>query len=90
MVALNPPAAESRLVRLDEAAIASAVGPEVTLVDAEDDWAREAYRSRRGPELWWPFLLAVCLLLITESVVAASGRAGQSTAQRRTAFAAEA
>jgi hypothetical protein len=90
VVALNPPPAESRLARLDEAEIDAAIGPEVTLVESENGWSRETYRSRRGPELWWPFLLVACLLLITESIVAASGRASQSTAQRRTAVAAEA
>jgi len=90
IVALNPPPSESRLARLDDAEIESAIGPEVTVVESTNDWTREAYRSRRGPELWWPLLLAACLLLITESIVATAGRASQSTAQRRTAVAAEA
>jgi len=88
VVALNPPAAESRLARLDEDDVESAIGPEVTLVADASDWAGEAYRARRGPEIWWPLLILAALLLMAESVIASSGRAGQSTAQRRTAVAA--
>jgi len=90
VMALNPPPAESRLGTLDEDEVASAVGPEVTLVSDPSDWVRETYRSRRGPELWRPLLIVACLLLILESVVAASGRSGRTTPQRRTAVAAEA
>lgn len=89
VVALNPPAAESRLAPLDRGDVRSAIGPEVTLVSDASDWAREAYRARRGPELWWPLLLLAALLLLVESVIAASGRVGSSTTQRRTAVAAE-
>jgi hypothetical protein len=88
VVALNPPASESRLQRLDEDDVESAIGGEVTLVSDARDWAGEAYRARRGPEIWWPLLALAALLLVLESVIASSGRAGQSTAQRRTAVAA--
>jgi hypothetical protein len=90
VLALNPPPAESRLTRLDEADMESAIGAEVTVVERYADWRREAYRSRRGPELWWPLLLAALLLLIAESFVASSGRASGSTGQTRTTVAAEA
>jgi len=88
VVALNPPAAESRLDRLDEDDVEGAIGPEVTLVSDARDWAGETYRARRGPEIWWPLLALAALLLLLESAIASSGRAGQSTAQRRTAVAA--
>jgi hypothetical protein len=88
VVALNPPAAESRLDRLDEDDVEGAIGSEVTLVSDARDWAGEAYRARRGPEVWWPLLFMAALLLMAESAIASSGRAGQSTAQRRTAVAA--
>jgi hypothetical protein len=89
VVALNPPPSESRLARLDEDEVESAIGSDVTVVSSADDWSRQAYRSRRGPELWWPLLLAACLLLVAESIVASSGRAGQhATTQRRKAVAA--
>jgi hypothetical protein len=90
VVALNPPPAESQLARLEESDVDAAIGPEVVLVDGANDWVRQTYRSRRGPELWWPLVLATCLLLIVESIVAAAGRASQSNAQRRTAVAVEA
>jgi len=89
VMALNPPPAESRLAALQRSEIASAIGSEVTLVRDESDWAAQTYRSRRGPELWWPLLLLACVLLVAESLIAASGRAG-SAARRRTTVAAEA
>lgn len=90
VVALNPPPSESRLARLDDDEIESAIGTEVVLVSTAGEWDREAYRSRRGPELWWPLLLAALLLLLVESGIAASGRAGVSTPRRRATRAAEA
>lgn len=83
VVALNPPPSESRLAPIDEDDLETAVGPEVTLVSDADDWARETYRSRRGPELWWPLLLVACLLLLAEAFLAASGRDTSGGAPRR-------
>lgn len=83
VVALNPSVDESRLARIGQDEIESAIGAEVTLVSDRGDWTRGTYRSRRGPELWWPLLLAAFLLLVAESLLAAAGRAGATTAQRR-------
>jgi hypothetical protein len=90
VMALNPPVGESRLDRLDRDEVESAIGHEVITVSSAGGWTREAYRSRRGPELWWPLLLVACLLLLVESVIAASGRAGPSAKERRTAAPVEA
>ncbi|MGD8728601.1 MAG: hypothetical protein PVF90_02775, partial [Gemmatimonadota bacterium] len=79
-----------RLARLDENEIESAIGSEVTLVSDPEDWGRETYRSRRGPELWWPLVLVALLLLLAESALAASGRDSGNTPRRRTTPAAEA
>jgi hypothetical protein len=75
LLALNPSPSESRLERLGRREVEAAIGPEVTLVERADAWGREVYRSRVGPEIWWPLLLAALLLLFVESSLATSGRA---------------
>ena len=74
VVALNPPLSESRLARLDENDFSSAIGSNVIAVERADAWDRSIFRARQGPELWWPFLIAVAVLLMLESFMATSGR----------------
>lgn len=81
VVALNPPREESRLLPLDEDEFASAIGAAVFEVDDQDDWEGAVFRARQGPELWWPLLLAVLLLLVVEGMMATSGR-GETSALR--------
>ncbi|HET9948971.1 MAG TPA: VWA domain-containing protein [Longimicrobiales bacterium] len=87
LVALNPPERESDLSRLERRELAGAVGPEVTRVSDPEDWPREAFRRRSGPELAWPFALVAALLLLTEALLASSSRtaAGQRPRPRRSA-----
>jgi hypothetical protein len=73
LVALNPPAIESRLDVLERRDFETAIGPEVDAVSEADAWARAVFRQRVGGEAWWPFLLAAALLLIVESLLATSG-----------------
>lgn len=73
IVALNPPPEESRLEPLAEENFPDAIGRSVTEVDRAGSWPRAVFRSRQGPELWWPFLLAGLALLILESLMATSG-----------------
>jgi hypothetical protein len=82
LVALNPPARESRLEPLDRDEAETAIGPEVSLVTSLDDWGGEVFRTRLGGEAWWPFLLAAALLLIAESLLAATRRGGSRPAER--------
>jgi hypothetical protein len=81
IVALNPPESESRLVALERREYEGAVGSDVVTVDREAAWDRAVYRTRQGPELWWPFLLGVLTLLLIEAIIATSGQ----RATRRTA-----
>jgi Aerotolerance regulator N-terminal/von Willebrand factor type A domain len=74
VAALNPPVAESRLEPLARSLIESTVGGRVVMVRRDAGWRRAVFRSRRGPELWWPLLLAALLLLAVEIRLAASGR----------------
>ena len=81
VVAANPPAAESELRRLDRSELATALpGVEVRLIDDPDDWPDAVYRMRLGRELWLPFALLALILLIFESVLAATGRRRKPTA----------
>ncbi len=70
---LNPPPAESRLAPIDDADLEGAIGDRVIDVDREGAWDRAVYRARQGPELWWPLLLAMMLLLLGEALMATSG-----------------
>ena len=70
---LNPPVSESRLTRLPEDALENAVGADVTEVTRVPAWDNAVFRARQGPELWWPFLLGVLVLLGLEALMATSG-----------------
>jgi len=70
---LNPPPAESRLAPIDNVDLDGAIGDQVIDVDREGAWDRAVYRARQGPELWWPLLLAMMLLLLGEALMATSG-----------------
>lgn len=89
IVALNSPARESRLAPLDGEDYRVAIGPEVIEVDRKDAWSRAVFRSRQGPELWWPLLLGAIALLVIESLIATSGRGEGHAARRRNASASE-
>ncbi len=72
--AVNPPAEESDLTRVARDALEDRIGPEVTEVRRAGAWDRAIFRTRQGPELWQPLLLAALLLLLLESAIAAAGR----------------
>ena len=75
VVAMNTPVQESKLARLAEEDLAEAVGPGAVGVDREAAWDGAIFRSRQGPEMWWPLLLAMMALLLVEGFMATSGRA---------------
>ncbi len=85
VVALNTPVDESDLERVSEDELSVVIGPGVVSVDREQDWARAVFRTRRGPELWWPLLLAAVALMTIEPLMAAAGRVATSTQKRRKA-----
>ncbi|MEX2466422.1 MAG: BatA and WFA domain-containing protein [Gemmatimonadota bacterium] len=80
VVAVNPPPEESDLTRLDERELAAAIGSDVTVVTEADSWSRAVFRERRGPEVWWPLLFALALLLVAESLLAAAGKPDKTPA----------
>ena len=85
VVALNTPINESALERVSEAELSAVIGPAVISVDREEDWAGAIFRTRQGPELWWPLLLAAVALMVIEALVAAAGRVETPTEKRQRA-----
>jgi hypothetical protein len=82
IIAVNPPPVESDLTPLSRRELRGAIGSDVTTVSDPAAWGRSLFRERRGPEVWWPLLLALAVLLVAESLLAAAGRTG--TAPRPT------
>ncbi len=70
--ALNPPAIESVLDAAPAGEYSRLIGNDISEAENLDEWDREVFRARQGPELWWPFLLGVLVLLVAESLMAAS------------------
>jgi hypothetical protein len=78
-IAVDPPARESLLSRLESDEIRERVGGQVSIVEDASDWPGEVFVSRQGPELWRPLLLAALVLLLLESWIAAPGRSSGGT-----------
>ncbi len=76
-VAVNPPEAESLLEPVGEAALGALVGDDYDRADASS-WRRSVFASQQGTELWRWLLLAVLVLLLVESRIAATGRRARS------------
>ncbi|HSJ26361.1 MAG TPA: BatA domain-containing protein [Longimicrobiales bacterium] len=79
--AVNAPPAASDLTRLDRRGLAESL-PGWTLhgtTDA-DAYRRASFRERLGTEVWRPLLLALLVVLLLESIIAASGRTRRSAA----------
>ena len=72
-VAVNPPVRESMLERAEGIVVVQAFGPEVRIFNDPTAWAAAVFSSRQGDEFWRPIVAMALLLLLLESVVAASG-----------------
>ena len=83
VVALNTPVEESALEPVSEDELSAVIGSGVVSVDRQEEWARAVFRTRQGPELWWPLLLAAAALMVIEPLMAAAGRVKTSTQKRR-------
>jgi hypothetical protein len=73
--AVNPPASESDLRRIDEDDLVEQLPGWPLHVTSGSGWRRAIFRERLGRELWRPLLVALLLILGTETLVAAAGRA---------------
>ena len=75
ILALNPPSSESFLNPIEASDLEKAIGDSVIPIDRKEAWDLSVYRARQGPELWWPLLLGMLLLLLAEALMATSGPA---------------
>jgi hypothetical protein len=85
LAAVNPPTSESLLAPADMADVARALGPDLSVLDDQGEWADAVFTQRQGRELWRPLLIAVLLLLVVESWAAATGAATEREDTRRPA-----
>ncbi len=84
--AVNPPAVESDLARLERRQLNAMLdGWRVRITDDAGDWLRMIYQRRLGREVWRPLLLLALALLLVEGLVAAAGRVRAARPAERTA-----
>ena len=80
VVAVNAPREESILTPIEAGALRSLLPGPVTLVTDSARWTRAVFSTGQGPEIWRWLLIAVVLVLVTESLVAASGPSSERAA----------
>lgn len=77
--AVNPAAAESDLARIEQRELQNRfTDTDVVTVDDADAWPERIYQRRLGAESWRPFALLALLVLLAETLLAASGRAART------------
>ena len=67
---------------MTEDELSEVLGTAAVSVDREESWSGAIFRTRQGPELWWPLLLAAVALMVMETLLAAAGRV-EPTKQRQ-------
>ncbi len=72
-IAVNPPTAESDLAPATPAQVERDLGGDVTVVDDASSWTQRIFRASRGPEPWHWLAALLLILLMAESLTAASG-----------------
>ncbi len=73
MVAVNAPAEESLLLPIETGALRDLLPGPSTMVSDSARWARAVFSAGQGPEIWRWLLVVMALVLVAESLVAASG-----------------
>ena len=74
---VNPPPGESVLRSASEQRVRRALPDWKIEFAGEGDWSKDIFSRRLGYEIWRPLLIALILLLISEGVIAATGRGGR-------------
>jgi hypothetical protein len=72
-IAVNAPREESLLLPIESGALRDLLPGPSTLVADSARWARAVFSAGQGPEIWRWLLVAMVLVLVAESLVAASG-----------------
>jgi len=75
LVAVNAPPSESVLTRIEPDDLEALVPGPMTVVADSARWTRALFATGQGPEIWRWLLAAAVLVLLVESLVAASGPA---------------
>ena len=75
VIAVNAPREESLLLAIETGVLRDLLPGPSTLVTDSARWARAVFSAGQGPEIWRWLLVAAALLLVAESLVAASGPA---------------
>ena len=73
MIAVNAPREESLLLPIETGVLRDLLPGRSTLVTDSARWARAVFSAGQGPEIWRWLLVAAALVLVAESLVAASG-----------------
>jgi hypothetical protein len=79
MVAVNAPAEESLLLRIETGALRDLLPGPSTMVSDSARWARAVFSAGQGPEIWRWLLVVMALVLVAESLVAASGPSSETS-----------
>ena len=73
LIAVNAPREESLLIPIETGVLRDLLPGPSTLVTDSARWARAVFPAGQGPEIWRWLLVAAALVLVAESLVAASG-----------------
>jgi hypothetical protein len=73
MIAVNAPREESLLLPIEDGDLRDLLPGPATLVGDSARWAKAVFSTGQGPEIWRWLLVATALVLVAESLVAASG-----------------
>ena len=71
--AVNAPREESLLAPIETGVLRDLLPGPSTLVTDSSRWARAVFSAGQGPEIWRWLLVAAAMVLVAESLVAASG-----------------
>jgi hypothetical protein len=82
LFAVNPPASESDLTRLDPADLEALLGGVVVVSTDRDEWRHAIFADRRGRDLTPWLIMAAAALLLTEVFVASPGRASRRAVRK--------
>jgi hypothetical protein len=78
-IALNAPREESLLIPIETDVLSSLLPGPSTIVTDSARWAQAVFSAGQGPEIWRWLVVAAAIVLVAESLVAASGPSSNSS-----------